>query len=82
MPTRRVLRLLLLTGLAVVALIVRQWAYVTTYKIPFLDVTPVLQERVESGESVYFTDDSHLNERGLAVVAETVANFLQDRAIQ
>src|SRR5215831_4255263 len=36
MPTRRVLRLLLLIELAVVALIVRQWAYVTTYRL-FLD---------------------------------------------
>jgi lysophospholipase L1-like esterase len=45
--------------------------------IPFLDTTPVLQQRVESGENVYFPDDSHLNERGLAVVADTLANFLQ-----
>src|SRR5215467_3560584 len=36
MPTRRVMRLLLLIELAVVALIVRQWAYVTTYRL-FLD---------------------------------------------
>jgi lysophospholipase L1-like esterase len=47
--------------------------------IPFLDATPALQQRVESGENVYFTDDSHLNERGLAIVGDTIANFLQAR---
>ena len=36
MPTRRVLRLLLLIELVVVALIARQWAYVTTYRL-FVD---------------------------------------------
>src|SRR5215470_2510055 len=36
MPTRRVLRLLLLIELAVVALIAYQWACVTTYRL-FLD---------------------------------------------
>ena len=44
--------------------------------IGFLDTTPALQERVESGENVYFQDDSHLNETGLAVVADALARFL------
>ena len=44
--------------------------------IPFLDTTSVLQQRVESGENVYFPDDSHLNETGLSVVAEALADFL------
>jgi lysophospholipase L1-like esterase len=47
--------------------------------IPLLDTTPVLQQRVESGENVYFPDDSHLNETGLAVVADALARFLQER---
>jgi lysophospholipase L1-like esterase len=47
--------------------------------IPFLDMTSVLQQRVESGENVYFPDDSHLNETGLAVVANALADFLQTR---
>ena len=47
--------------------------------IGFLDTTPALQQRVESGENVYFPDDSHLNETGLAVVADALARFLQAR---
>ena len=47
--------------------------------IPFLDTTEALQQRVESGENVYFPDESHLNETGQAVVAETLATFLGQR---
>ncbi len=45
--------------------------------IPFLDMTPVLQRRVDQGDNVYFSDDSHLNELGQDLVAETLADFLQ-----
>ncbi len=45
--------------------------------IPFLDTTSVLQQRVESGDNVYFPDDSHFNELGQDIVAETLAGFLQ-----
>jgi lysophospholipase L1-like esterase len=45
--------------------------------IPFLDTTPALQRRVESGDNVYFADDSHLNELGQSLVAEALAGFLQ-----
>jgi lysophospholipase L1-like esterase len=45
--------------------------------IPFLDTTPALQRRVESGDNVYFPDDSHLNELGQYLVAQTLAGFLQ-----
>jgi hypothetical protein len=31
---------------------------------------------VESGENVYFPDDSHLNESGLDIVAGALAGFL------
>jgi lysophospholipase L1-like esterase len=47
--------------------------------IPFLDTTPALQRRVELGDNVYFPDDSHLNELGQYLVAETLAGFLQGR---
>ena len=47
-------------------------------QIPFLDTTAALQARLESGENVYFPDESHLNETGEAVVAETLAAFLSD----
>jgi hypothetical protein len=46
--------------------------------ITFLDTTPALQRRVELGDNVYFPDDSHLNELGQYLVAETLAGFLGD----
>ncbi len=45
--------------------------------IPFLDTTSMLQQHVESGENVYFPDDSHLNELGQNLVADALAGFLQ-----
>jgi lysophospholipase L1-like esterase len=45
--------------------------------IPFVDMTPALEQHVESGENVYFPDDSHLNETGLSIVADTLARFLR-----
>jgi lysophospholipase L1-like esterase len=45
--------------------------------IPFLDLTADLQERVERGETMYFPDDSHLNEAGEAVAATVLADFLR-----
>jgi lysophospholipase L1-like esterase len=44
--------------------------------IAFLDLTPVLQARVEAGYDMYFADDSHLNEDGEAAVADALARFL------
>lgn len=44
--------------------------------IPFLDLTPALQARVESGTNMYFQDDSHFNEQGQALAAEMLASFL------
>ena len=49
--------------------------------IPFLDMTEALQMHVQAGENMYFSDDSHLNEAGAAVVAKRLAVFLQDRAL-
>jgi lysophospholipase L1-like esterase len=46
-------------------------------QIPFLDTTPVLEARLQTGENVYFPDESHLNEAGEALVAETLAAFLR-----
>jgi len=48
-------------------------------QIPFVDTTGALQARLESGENVYFPDESHLNEAGEAVVADALAAFLTDR---
>lgn len=47
--------------------------------IALIDLTQALQERVEAGETMYFSDDSHLDEGGEALVAERLAAFLKDR---
>jgi len=49
--------------------------------IPFVDTTPALQRRVELGDNVFFPDESHLNELGQYVVAETLAGFLPVTAL-
>ena len=46
-------------------------------RIPFLDLTSALEQRTATGRNVYFPDESHLNEEGNAVVAETLAAFLK-----
>jgi lysophospholipase L1-like esterase len=48
-------------------------------RIPFLDLTDILQAHVESGENVYFPDESHLNEVGQTIVADALAAFLRRR---
>ena len=48
--------------------------------IPFVDTTAALTARFASGENVYFPDESHLNERGHAVVAEALAAYLKPSA--
>ena len=45
--------------------------------IPLLDTTDSLTARFTAGENVYFPDESHLNERGHAVVADALAAYLQ-----
>ena len=45
--------------------------------IPLLDTTGALTARFAAGENVYFPDESHLNERGHAVVADALAAFLR-----
>jgi lysophospholipase L1-like esterase len=49
-------------------------------QIPFLDVTAALEQRAATGHNVYFPDESHLNEDGNSVVAETLAVFLTSTA--
>ena len=45
--------------------------------IPLLDTTEALTARFTAGENVYFPDESHLNERGHAVVADALAAYLR-----
>jgi hypothetical protein len=52
-----------------------------TAQIPFVDTTDALQARVDTGNNVYFPDDSHLNEAGEAIVAAELARFLSDRGL-
>jgi hypothetical protein len=44
--------------------------------IPLIDTTDALTQRFIAGENVYFPDESHLNERGQAIVADAVASYL------
>ena len=44
--------------------------------IRFLDTTDALTARLRAGENVYFPDESHLNETGHRIVADTLAKFL------
>ena len=46
-------------------------------RIPCVDMTAVLEARLQSGENVYFPDESHLNESGEALVAQTLVQFLR-----
>ena len=49
--------------------------------IPFLDTTSALEARLETGENVYFPDESHFNETGQAVVADALAAFLREQGL-
>ena len=45
--------------------------------IALLDTTDALTARFTAGENVYFPDESHLNEAGHAIVADTLAAYLK-----
>jgi lysophospholipase L1-like esterase len=49
--------------------------------IPLLDLTDALQARIEAGETMYFPDDSHLDEKGEALVARSLHAFLTERRL-
>ena len=44
--------------------------------IPFLDLTPVLEQNAAAGRAVYYTDDAHWNAAGHEVAAQELAKFL------
>jgi lysophospholipase L1-like esterase len=50
--------------------------FCTTVGIPFLDLTPALEEAAASGRVVYFADDAHWNAAGHQIAAEQLAKFL------
>lgn len=45
-------------------------------KIPFLDLTPVLEQNAAAGRAVYHADDAHWNAAGHEVAAQELARFL------
>jgi hypothetical protein len=45
-------------------------------QIPFLDLTPALEQNAAAGRAVYFPDDSHWNAAGHEVAAQELAKFL------
>jgi lysophospholipase L1-like esterase len=44
--------------------------------IPFLDLTPALEQNAAAGRAVYFSDDAHWNAAGHEVAARELAKFL------
>jgi hypothetical protein len=45
-------------------------------KIPFLDLTPALEQSAAAGRGVYFSDDAHWNAVGHEIAAQELAKFL------
>jgi hypothetical protein len=45
--------------------------------IPFLDLTPLLEQAAASGRAVYFADDAHWNAAGHEIAARELAKFLE-----
>jgi hypothetical protein len=44
--------------------------------LPFIDLTPVLKAAAERGEMVYYTYDTHWNQRGHDLVGQAIADYL------
>ncbi len=44
--------------------------------IPFLDLTPALEQNAAAGRAVYFSDDAHWNAAGHEIAARELAKFL------
>jgi hypothetical protein len=48
----------------------------------FLDLTPVFRERAADGAALFLEVDGHPNERGYALVTETVLAYLRDHSVE
>jgi lysophospholipase L1-like esterase len=51
-------------------------AFCAQEELTCLDLLPVLKEY--AGEQLYFTTDMHLNARGNAILAETLAGWIEE----
>lgn len=49
--------------------------------IPCLDLLPVLTERADRGEQLYFAEDGHFNVAGNRVAAEAIERFLKEHGL-
>jgi len=49
--------------------------------IAFLDLTTVLQTKLEAGYNTYFPDDSHWNSAGHEAAAGAIARFMRERGL-
>jgi lysophospholipase L1-like esterase len=49
--------------------------------IAFLDLTAVLQTKLEAGYNTYFPDDSHWNAAGHEAAAGAIASFMRERGL-
>lgn len=50
--------------------------------LPFLDLTPAIQQQIEQGNNLYFPDDAHWNAAGHAFAAQELAAFLKQHKIE
>jgi hypothetical protein len=48
--------------------------------IPYLDLSPVFRQRAAAGEKLFFEADGHPNERGYALIADSVFSHLKANA--
>jgi len=51
--------------------------YANSRDIPFLDLTPIMQENAKSGDALYFTHDHHLNKNGSFLAGTSTVEFLK-----
>jgi GDSL-like Lipase/Acylhydrolase family len=49
-------------------------------KLSYVDVTPSFRERAAAGEMLFFEIDGHPNQKGYAVIAESVVGHLRSRS--
>lgn len=53
-------------------------AFAQQQEIPFLDLTSTFREEAGSGELLYYTFDTHWNQQGHDLAADTIAEFIED----
>jgi lysophospholipase L1-like esterase len=52
--------------------------FATIHSVPYLDLLPLMRERVPEKKDLYFVEDPHLTNEGHRVVAEFLVRFFQE----